>query len=248
MAQAQHTAQAREPFPLYVRIKEDLRARILGEELRPHQRLPSESELMRNYSVSRTTVRQALSGLEQESLIFKVPGKGAFVSWPKPFQSLARLQGFAEAMASLGHQTHNRLLARETRVALPEVAARLGLPSGARVTEIRRVRYLNHAPVSLDLTWLPEAIGARLSHDALVQRDIFGLLENRLNLPLGHADLAIDAVLADEELASPLGVAPGSPLLRVERLTHGKDGAPLDFEYLYCRPDNFQYRLRVTRD
>ena len=42
---------------------------------------------------------QALSDLQNEQLIFKVPGKGAFVSRPKPFQQLARLQGFAEAMS-----------------------------------------------------------------------------------------------------------------------------------------------------
>jgi GntR family transcriptional regulator len=247
MTQPSHATLEREPTPLYTRIKEDLRGRILDGIYQPHERVPSEAELMQQYRVSRITVRQALSDLEKENLIFKVPGKGSFVSKPKPFQPLGRLQGFGEAMASLGHQTHNRLLDVQTVSADSELAARLGLANGSALTRIERVRYLNRAPVSLDITWLPQHVGARLAREDLVSRDIFSLLENDLGLALGYADLTIDAVLADPAIASALGIAAGEPVLRIERLTHERDGKPLDFEYLYCRPDNFQYRLRVAR-
>ena len=40
---------------------------------------------------------------------------------------------------------------------------------------------------------------------------------------------------------------PGAPVLHIERLTHGHDGKPLDYEHLYCRADNFQYRLQLQR-
>jgi GntR family transcriptional regulator len=101
--------------------------------------------------------------------------------------------------------------------------------------------------VSLDITWVLQAIGERLAREDLAARDIFLILENDYGLPLGHADLAIDATLADAQLAALLEVGTGAPVLRVDRLTHGKDGAPLDYEHLYCRADNFQYRLRVHR-
>lgn len=42
--------------------------------------LPSESELCASMEVSRITVRKALSALEQEGLLFKQKGKGAFIS------------------------------------------------------------------------------------------------------------------------------------------------------------------------
>ena len=50
---------------------------------------------------------------------------------------------------------------------------------------------------------------------------------------LGHADLSIDATVADEELAALLQVEIGTPVLRVERLTHDANGQPIDYEYLY---------------
>ncbi|HJE34061.1 MAG TPA: GntR family transcriptional regulator, partial [Pseudomonas aeruginosa] len=101
---------------------------------------------------------------------------------------------------------------------------------------IKRVRLVNREPVSLEVTYLPQALGERLEKADLVTRDIFLILENDCGIPLGHADLT--RALAVEE---------GAPIMRIERLTHAADGAPLDFEYLYYRGDAFQYRLRIDR-
>jgi GntR family transcriptional regulator len=241
-----HVATARH-VTLHSRIREELRSHIASGAWQPHDRMPSESELMAQYGVSRITVRQALGDLEKEHLIFRVAGKGSFVSQPKPFQELGRLQGFAEAMAPQGHRIHNEVVGLTTSPAPAHVSARLGLGSGAPVTELRRVRHLDGVPVSLDVTWLPAHLGQRLASEDLATRDVFLILEQDYGLPIGHADLAIDATTADAALASLLHIAPGAPVLRVERLTSGRDGTPLDYEHLFCRADNFQYRLRVSR-
>lgn len=232
---------------LHSRIREEIREWISSGTWQPHDRVPSESALMKQYAVSRFTVRQALGDLQKERVIFKVPGKGSFVAPAKPFQELGLLQGFAEAMGAMGHDTYNRVLSVRTVSASAQVAERLKLTVGTLVTEIRRVRYLERQPVSLDLTWLPQALGERVAREDLTTRDIFGILEAECGTPLGHADLVIDAALADLEVALLLGISTGAPVLHIERLTHARDGSPLDYEHLYCRVDNFQYRLRLQR-
>jgi GntR family transcriptional regulator len=241
------TASTARPATLHSRIREELRARIFSGAWQPHDRVPSESELMAQYGVSRVTVRQALGDLEKERLIFKIAGKGSFVAEPKPFQELGRLQGFAEAMGTHGHEIYNKLVHVVQIEATPKVAERLGLAPHTTVTKLQRVRYLDRRPVSLDVTWVPSHIGDRLAREDLATRDIFAIIENDYGTPLGHADLAIDATLADARLASLLEVPNGAPVLRVERLTHSKSGQPLDYEHHYFRADNFQYRLRVQR-
>ncbi|MDZ5457973.1 GntR family transcriptional regulator [Azohydromonas lata] len=236
-----------EQATLHGRIREELRERILGGTWQPHDRVPSESALMAQYGVSRITVRQALGELESARLIFKVPGKGSFVASGKPFQELGRLQGFAEAMNGMGHETFNRVLSLHDVAAGAQVAERLGLEPGAPVTEVRRVRYLDQQPVSLDLTWLPQRLGQRLRREELARRDIFLILENDCATPLGHADLALDAVPANAEVAGALGLPEGAPVLHIERLTHDQAGRPIDYEHLYCRSDTFQYRMRLQR-
>lgn len=235
------------PASLYARIREELRTLIVSGAWQPNDPLPSERDLMAQYGVSRITVRQALGDLQKESLIFKLAGKGAFVAQTRPFQELGRLQGFAEAMEARGHETYNRVLAIEHGTASDLVASRLGLVPGAPVTELKRVRYLDRQPVSLDITWVPRALGERLAREDLGSRDIFLIIENDCATPLGHADLVIDAGLADAALGEQLDIDVGAPVLRIERLTHDAAGRPIDYEHLYCRADNFQYRLRIER-
>ncbi|CAD6561482.1 HTH-type transcriptional repressor NagR [Paraburkholderia hiiakae] len=235
------------PQPLYVQIKDTLRERILNGTYAPHSQMPSEHELCALFGVSRITVRQALGDLQKEGLVFRLHGKGTFVSKPKAFQNVTSLQGFAEAMSSMGYEIVNQLRSFRIIKADRHIAQRLNLAEGAPVAEIHRVRMLNREPVSLELTWVPEALGKRLANADLATRDIFLILENDCGVPLGHADVSIDAILADDDIARALRVEDGSPVLRIERLTHDASGNPIDYEYLYFRGDAFQYRLRVDR-
>lgn len=235
------------PVPLYTQIKEILRNRILDGTYKAHEQMPSESDLTRSFSVSRITVRQALGDLQKEGLIFKIHGKGTYVSQPKAFQNLGKLQGFGEAMATMGYETFSQVISFKIVPADKVVAMKLELNENEMVSEIRRVRYLNRAPISLDVTYLPKSIGERLIKEDLAHRDIFLILENDYGYLLGQAELQIEAMLADESLGRLIQLQEGSPVLRIERLTFTTDNKPLDFEYLYYRGDAFQYRLRVER-
>lgn len=235
------------PIPLYTQVKESLRERILDGTYKVHQQLPSESEMSSLFGVSRITIRQALSDLQKEGLIFKIPGKGTFVAKAKAFQPLMQLEGFAEAMTRMGYEIYNQVTSHKIIPATSIVAGKLHLETGAPVAEIKRVRHLNREPLSLEITYLPADIGERLRKVDLATRDIFLVLENDYGIALGRADLQIDAMLADAGLALSLRVEEGAALLRMERLTHTVTQQPLDFEYLYFRGDAFQYRLQIER-
>jgi GntR family transcriptional regulator len=89
---AEESVTSISPVPLHTQIREVLRRRILDGSYAPHSQMPSESQMMATFGVSRITIRQALGDLQKEGLIFKVMGKGSFVAKPKAFQSLSRLQ------------------------------------------------------------------------------------------------------------------------------------------------------------
>lgn len=233
--------------PLYNQIRDYLLEKIADGTYPPHSQIPSENDLGELFNVSRITVRQALTQLQQEGFIFKIHGKGSFVSKPKAFQNVTHLQGFAEALSNLGHEVFNQVKFFDFITAPIHVTAKLQLPVGSIVTQIKRVRLLNRQPVSFEITYLPEALGRQLQQVDLVTRDIFLALEEECNTPLGHADLNIDAIVADEALSELLQVNINAPILRVERLTHNAQGQPIDFEYLYFSGDAFQYRLRIDR-
>jgi GntR family transcriptional regulator len=234
------------PQPLYLQIKEVLKQRILDGVYRPHQKLASENELMAAFGVSRITVRQALRDLHNEGLVFSAQGKGTFVSKPKATQSLESLQGFEESMLAAGFAASSKLLSAAPRRPPKDVATALQLGRKEDVVEIKRVRYLNREPVSIDVSYFPADIGARLIGRDLA-RDLFPMLENELDVPLGHADVKIGASAPDADAQRLLKVGPGDPLLKVERLTYDAAGRPVDFEYLLIRGDAYQYQFRIHR-
>jgi len=233
--------------PLYHQLKDLIRESIQQGRLEPHDRVPSEHELVRAYGVSRVTARQALADLAREGLLFRVQGKGSFVARPAVVQRLSSLKGLIEEMTAMGLESASRVLKAERATTSAEVARRLGISEGDPIFEIRRVRTVNGEPVSLDVSFFPFLIGQRLAREVLVGRDIFWLLENTCGLRLGAAECQIGALAARPEIARALGIDEGAPLLFIERLTYTEAGRPFDYEHLYVRTERFRYSVHLER-
>lgn len=233
--------------PLYIQIKEHLRSRILEGIYSPNQKMPSESEMMEALSVSRITIRQAINDLQSEGMVFKVHGKGTFVAGPRATQDLGQLQGFGIAMRKMGYETYSRLLSFQNVRAPSVVIEKLNLKAGSYVTELKRLRFLNREPISVDVTYIIQEIGERLRNSDLINQDVFHILEEDLYIPLGHADLQISSGLASNEYASLLSIEEGSPILMIDRIVHTSAGRPIEFEHLYYRGDSFQFNFRVNK-
>ncbi|GAB3994133.1 GntR family transcriptional regulator [Glycomyces albus] len=196
--------------PLYAQIEDALAARI-GDDLHPGDRLPTEDELIREFGVSRITVRHAVQNLVSRGLIVTEQGRGTFVARARIEQPLTALTGFVEDMEAVGLGASARLVTSEVRPLDRETAAALDLPTGTKARFIERVRLAEGHPVSFDRTWLPGAIGARVAAEDLSEEPIFRLLEERFGIPLVEATYRLEAMTADDELAARLQTEPGHP-------------------------------------
>lgn len=233
--------------PRYVEIKEAIRKAIADGEYEVSEALPSERSLTEQFAASRVTIRHALSELQKERLIFSRRGKGHYVARPVVVQPLTRLLGLGEVAESSGLRIRSDVLSGMIVAAGPDVAAALRLSVGADVFELRRLRYLNDKPLSVDISYFPVELGVRLKECDLDNTDVFVLLENRLGVELGLADIKIRMVLADKHIATALQASEGEPVLHLTRLTSTTDGDPIDFEYIYGRGDAYQFRVTVAR-
>lgn len=85
------------------RVVAGLKDKILSGDLEPGARLPSESELIDEFAVSRTVVREAVTRLRAEGLVETFQGRGSFVlSVPQP-------SGFTAEQVTV--RTHDDVLA-----------------------------------------------------------------------------------------------------------------------------------------
>lgn len=83
MSREPATPRSQNHKPLYDQLRELILNKIVNGEYAVLSQIPSENEFAEQFGVSRITVRQALNQLQLEGYIFKVPGKGTFVSKPK---------------------------------------------------------------------------------------------------------------------------------------------------------------------
>ncbi len=68
----------------YIRVANDIAARIKSGELAPGTRLRSELDLAERYGVAYQTIRHAMKVLRERGLIVSIQGRGTFVQDPLP--------------------------------------------------------------------------------------------------------------------------------------------------------------------
>jgi GntR family transcriptional regulator len=234
-------------LPKYVRVRDWLLDRILSDGLARGDRLPSESDLVRQFGVSRVTVRQALEALRNDGIIESHHGKGWFLRRVRAVQNLGRLQGFGEMLRPMGVRTRSEVLDFAECTAPEAVARAFGLAEEAMLVRIARLRLAGGRVMSYDLSYFPLDIGRRLREQDLAGQDIFVLLEQALGVPLGFADVTIEIAPAENEPAVRLQIPIGTPIFKMTRLTHDRRGFPIDFEYLYGLPESHLFKVRVPR-
>jgi len=225
--------------PYYRQLYEILRRDIIQGQRSPGERLPSESELIERYQVSRVTVRQAMDLLVQDGLIYRRRGRGTFVSTPKIEQGLTQIISFTEDMRRRGFQAETAVLASAILNAGPEIAAKLGIAAGEEIAYLERLRLADGEPLSIESSQLVHRLCLGVLDGDYAHNPLRAALEQDYDLRLVRATQVIRAVVATGELAQKLSIAPGSPLFFIERISYSQHERPVEFLQLYHRADRY---------
>lgn len=235
------------PIPLYAQVETILAANIAAGMFPVGSRIPKEDDLIEQFAVSRTTIRQTIQNLVRRGLVEIRRGKGTYVAQPKLTQELTELSGFVEDMEMLGRRPSTRVLDKKIVPANESVAQHLNLAEGDLVVRIQRVRLADGLALSFDETYLPKKIGEKVLKDDLENKPIFFLLEEKYNIPLLEAEYRLEATSADTFVARALGTSVGSPIFQIERTSYAEGHKPVDYEKLHYRGDHIRFVTRLAR-
>jgi len=230
---------------LYIQVKNILVRRIQERIWPPETLIPTEQELMDEFSVSRTTLRQAISMLVQDGLLEKKQGKGTIVKSQQLVGS-AKLKGFAEEVIEKGKTPKSKLLRAEFRSDLYHEKSMLGVPDEEEVLVIERIRFADKEPIALERTCWPFAIGKILIKHDLDNAKFYEILENH-DIVLKRASEKIFAINATIDEADLLGIRSGEALLEMERLSTGFDDKPIEYTKTKFRSDKYHYNIELIR-
>jgi len=235
------------PIPLYYQLKQLVLNEIERGVYRAGDKLPSETEMIQRYGVSRITVRQALSELESEGIVVRRHGRGSYVAERNIEQDLVRLTDFVEDMELAGLAPSSQVLSFKREVASTSIAETVGVVAGDEVIRIDRLRQADDRPIAYDVTWLPLRFGLLLSEAELQHETIYHILETRYNIPIEMGVFHITASVASTEQAHLLHVAPGTGLLLIRRVSYTTGNVPVYAQDRYYRTDRVSYRVTLRR-
>lgn len=222
-------------------LAQELRARIRAGEWRPGERIPSEPELARQETVSRSSMRAAITMLEEEGFVSRRHGSGTYVTHrPALPNELGRNFGVSRMIASEGLEPGTVEESFGTEPAPRVVAEILGIEEGERVSALRRVRTADGRRV-VDVTdW------CRVEHlapeDLPTVGSIYAALAER-GLAVDHGVAHLTPRNADGEVAERLGVPSGTLLLTIDQVDRTADGIAVLVSREHHLADAFTFTL-----
>lgn len=205
------------PAPIYQRVKQAIIRQIRSGVWTPHQRIPSESELVAELSVSRMTINRALRELTGEGYLVRMQGVGTFVAEPKPQTALLEVRNIADEIAARGHRHSSRLLTLEARHATAEEALSLNIAPGQQLFHSMIVHYENDIAVQLeDRCVNPLTAPDYLQQDFTRITPYYYLTQAA---PLTAGEHRVEAVCASGRERELLQLAENEPCLLIHRRT-----------------------------
>lgn len=223
---------------LYQQIKDFIAGRIQDGTWKAGDRLPSESELVQQFGMSRMTVNRALRELVEQGRIRRIAGVGSFVADDKPQSNLLQITSLAQDIRARGHDYACEVISVERISASLEVAAALGLATGASVFHSVCIHKEDGVPMQLEDRFVnPAMVPGYVQQDFVQEQPSDFLVRTVIFDQMEHV---VDAVLPTPEQAQLLQMEPGQPCLLLTRRTWQRD---VPITLVRCWHPGTRYRL-----
>lgn len=212
-------------------VKRHIREKIHNDEF-IDGRIPPEAELASDLGVSRTTVRDALSRLQNEGAIIRKQGAGTFVNEAglRIKTPIDEVWSYEDALAAHGYTPSVEIISA-------------GVRDGTLTIE--KVFRENGDPVVLTSNRVPTALVSEPYGDDDLRLPIYDFLETHCGRYLAYYLTDMVPVNASKRVAELLRVPPRSALLSFEETGYDRDNEPVVSATSYFRDDLL--RLRVIR-
>ena len=241
----------RDPTPTYYRISQTLRRRIIDGRYPVDSQIPTEEDLLREFSVSRHTVRAALQQLVDQGLVRRQAGRGSFVQQPESMRSPWGARSLEDLV---DRNFGDRIEGHSARLLKPgsgeEHTARLRLRTKDRVVRFTWTRCAEEGANAVADVDLPKTLADRVPDDwreKLGSTRLLRLVEASCGVRADRVRQVASAVIATREIAKKLDIRTGAPLLCLERTYFDKDDDVIEHSRIVARADRCTQVVELFR-
>lgn len=228
---------------LYVQLAGILRQRIRSGRWQPGTQLPTLEQLKLEFGVARVTLRQALSVLESEGLVWRQRGRGTFVSEQTDDKWLNIESSWDHLVRSLEGRTP-RTISAHNNAKVPGIEQ---IPAAIckSYRHMRRVHEFRERPYAVIDIYLDQDL-YQLDKKRFNLEMVIPRLKQLKNVEIAEAWQTITIGSADQDVAAHLQIPIGSPIGVVRRIITNKDGAAIYIGDLNYRGDSVRLDIKLT--
>jgi len=232
--------------PLGVQLKSIIRDKIVSGGWSAGSMIPSENKLSEQYGISRMTVRAVISQFVSQGLLYRIPGKGTFVSREKYEITQLPYAGLRNQLEMQGHFVKTRLISCEVVQADDYEARKLSIHVGDEVYLIRRTRETDDAVVSFHESMIPVSLCPEIVDKDLQNEQLCNILRDEYLFKPARVYETLESAYATRDLAEYFGVEEDFPLILLKDQLYSADGITYEFSRIYFRGDQTKIRVEYT--
>ena len=209
--------------------------------------IPTEKELIEMFDVSRTTVRQAISALVQDGLLYRSKSKGTFVAKPKVHQRFIHsILSYNEDVENDGRIPSTVVLDLKVMPLPLELTPEAG-ELGDTVIYLYRKRLVDGEPFVRVETYLPyEPCKFVLEHD-FSKESLYNVLSEKKETHISRVLRTCEVFTATVEDAALLDIERGQPIHFFESKGYNSAGRLLEYSLARYRGDRSKFSVEISR-
>lgn len=229
-------------IPIYIQLEESIKAKIENKEYLPGEALPTERELTELYGVSRMTIRQAISNLVNKGVLYKIRGKGAFVS-KEVIEKKLDIESFSEDMMKRGFTPGSILIRFEKINYTDDIKEKLELEDDEEIYLLNRLRLADNEPIAIEYCYLPEKFFPDLIKYNMVHCSLYRIMKEEYNIHFNYMKQSLRAISLNKKEADMLLGKPKGVGLISERLMYNIEGEPIEFTKTIYHSERYAFNM-----
>ncbi len=229
--------------PIWQSIATHLRDEIAAGQFAQGDKLPTEAALSARFGVNRHTVRQALSALAEDGVVYARRGAGVFVTQVPTDYPIGKRVRFHQNLTLAGRVPAKEILSLETRIATAVERKTLVLTEGDIVHDYEGLSLADGQPVALFRSVFPAARFPDLLADLQETRSVTAALQRGGVADYTRASTRLKAKLATATQALHLRIAEGAPVLHTAGINVDAGGVPVEFGNTWFAGDRITLTL-----
>lgn len=229
-------------MPIYAQLEETIKGKIEKREYIPGGELPTERELTELFGVSRMTIRHAISNLVHKGVLYKIPGKGTFVS-KEVIEKKLEIESFSDDMKRRGLVPGSKLIQFEKMSANEEVKEKLKLSEDEKIYFLSRLRLANNEPMAIEYCYLPEKIFPNIIKYNMANCSLYTIMKEEYNIHFNYMKQSLRALTLIKRDAEMLfGKSKGVGLVS-ERLIYNIEETPIEYTQTIYHAERYTFNM-----